>query len=97
MVKLCSAKDAVLKLHRGAITWLLQLQTLQDNVVDAACASSNQKQNNQIEPKHVSYRTDHFAYIHITYLFKIFAQSCKIADCTYWQDLPIKLGISLMQ
>ena len=41
VVELCSAKSAVDELHKGAVTWFLQLQTLQDDVADAEWASSN--------------------------------------------------------
>ena len=46
VVELCSAKISVCELYKGGITWLLQLKMLQDNVVDAASASSSQKRAN---------------------------------------------------
>ena len=51
VVELCSSKSEVCKLNKGAITWVLQLQTLQDSMVDAISTSSNQKQANQMEKK----------------------------------------------
>ena len=51
VVELCSSKYSVCELNRGAITWVLQLQTLQDNMVDAISTSSNQKQAKQMGKK----------------------------------------------
>ena len=46
VVELCIAKAVVFELHKGAITWFLQLQILQDNIADVESASSNQKRAN---------------------------------------------------
>ena len=43
MVELCNAKAAAQEPYKGAVTWLLQLQMLLDNVANIASASSTKK------------------------------------------------------
>ena len=46
VVEAYSAKAAMYELYKGAATWFLQLQTLQDDVMDAAYASTNRELGN---------------------------------------------------
>ena len=43
VVELCRTKIAVCELHRGAITWFLQLLMLKNDIVEAINAFSKQK------------------------------------------------------